>query len=179
MLPQFRRIVPECRRKCGKSMGAVDIHPVDAPETNLDQGSEMESQLDQQQVEPQCRQDYVTLTTNDPLATHSSGYNSSNRSEICDWDCCQTTTKREDSGSNQGSVGSESSVRVRLGCCADWTWNRGRKFQMIQMIVLPFIPIVALITQNIVSLYGVLEYQQDVADIDKQVMFLTVTLPYH
>jgi hypothetical protein len=40
---------------------------------------------------------------------------------------------------------------------------------MAQMIVLPFIPILALITQNVLSLMSVLEYQSEVTNIDKQV----------
>lgn len=38
------------------------------------------------------------------------------------------------------------------------------------MIILPFIPIVALIIQNVLSLWSVLEYQKEVADIDRQVL---------
>ena len=49
---------------------------------------------------------------------------------------------------------------------------------MFQMIILPFIPIVALITQNIISLHGVLGYQRDVADIDKQVSHIFSILSY-
>lgn len=41
---------------------------------------------------------------------------------------------------------------------------------MAQMIILPFIPIVALIIQNVLSLWSVLEYQKEVADIDRQVL---------
>lgn len=37
------------------------------------------------------------------------------------------------------------------------------------MLVLPFIPIVALITQNILGLMSVLEYQTDVQELDLQV----------
>lgn len=37
------------------------------------------------------------------------------------------------------------------------------------MIVLPFIPIIALITQNIIGLMSVLEYQTDVQELDLQV----------
>lgn len=44
-----------------------------------------------------------------------------------------------------------------------------RKLQTVQMIVLPFIPIVALITQNIVGLKSVLEYQTDVQELNAQV----------
>jgi len=40
---------------------------------------------------------------------------------------------------------------------------------MTQMIVLPFIPIVALIIQNLLGLYTVITYRNEVADIDRQV----------
>ena len=39
------------------------------------------------------------------------------------------------------------------------------------MIVLPLIPIVLLVAQNIVSLCQTLTYQAEVADIDKQVIW--------
>lgn len=40
---------------------------------------------------------------------------------------------------------------------------------MAQMIILPFIPILALISQNIMSLITVLDYQKEVTSIDRQV----------
>ncbi|ODN04011.1 Atrial natriuretic peptide receptor 1 [Orchesella cincta] len=79
--------------------------------------------------------------------------------------------QREGSGSNQGSLASETSfVNVKSSYCSTHlNGSRGRRIQMAQMIVLPFIPIVALIVQNILSLWTVLEYQKAVADIDRQV----------
>jgi len=47
--------------------------------------------------------------------------------------------------------------------------NQGRKLQTMQMIILPFIPIVALITQNVLSVRSVLKSQYDVEAIDLQV----------
>jgi len=47
---------------------------------------------------------------------------------------------------------------------------------MAQMIILPFIPIMALICQNILSLMSVLEYQNEVTNIDKQVQSVVVVV---
>lgn len=55
-------------------------------------------------------------------------------------------------------------------CSTPVSGARGRRIQMAQMIILPFIPIVALIIQNVLSLWTVLEYQKEVGDIDKQVI---------
>ncbi|XP_035705961.1 uncharacterized protein LOC110846821 [Folsomia candida] len=81
---------------------------------------------------------------------------------------------REGSGSNQGSLASESSYfksRAGVGgyCSGSNNLSRGRKLQNIQMIILPFIPILALISQNVMSLISVLSYQNEVASIDRQV----------
>jgi hypothetical protein len=54
-------------------------------------------------------------------------------------------------------------------CSSPTTLSRGRKLQMAQMIILPFIPILALIAQNILSLIYVLNYQTEVTSVDRQV----------
>ncbi len=54
-------------------------------------------------------------------------------------------------------------------CSGTTTLTGGRRVQMMQMIILPFIPILALIIQNVMSLISVLEYQNEVAGIDRQV----------
>ncbi|KAH8347689.1 hypothetical protein KR084_000255 [Drosophila pseudotakahashii] len=49
----------------------------------------------------------------------------------------------------------------------------GRRLQLMQMIILPFIPILALIVQTSVTLQEILEYRSAVADIETQVTIAT------
>ncbi|SPP75897.1 uncharacterized protein LOC117592705 [Drosophila guanche] len=49
----------------------------------------------------------------------------------------------------------------------------GRRLQLMQMIILPFIPILALIVQTSVTLQEILEYRAAVADIETQVTIAT------
>lgn len=72
------------------------------------------------------------------------------------------------------SVSSEdiSYVGVRGQCCvkaANPAYKRGRRLQLLQMLVLPFIPILALIIQTAISLHDILIYRQEVSDIEAQV----------
>jgi hypothetical protein len=47
--------------------------------------------------------------------------------------------------------------------------RRGRRIQLLQMLVLPFIPILALIVQTANTLHDILIYRQEVSDIETQV----------
>ncbi|XP_075168343.1 uncharacterized protein LOC142240526 [Haematobia irritans] len=76
------------------------------------------------------------------------------------------------------SVSSEDvSTSKYVRCCSAAARNpaikTGRRIQLMQMIVLPFIPILALIVQTSISLHDVLEYRVEVADIETQVTIAT------
>ncbi|XP_069680500.1 uncharacterized protein [Periplaneta americana] len=76
------------------------------------------------------------------------------------------------------SVSSEdvSYVGVRGQCCvkaANPAYKRGRRLQLLQMLVLPFIPILALIVQTAITLHDILIYRQEVSDIEAQVAIAT------
>ncbi|KZC06433.1 Atrial natriuretic peptide receptor 1 [Dufourea novaeangliae] len=51
--------------------------------------------------------------------------------------------------------------------------RRGRRIQLLQMLVLPFIPILALIVQTANTLHDILIYRQEVSDIESQVTIAT------
>nr|CAD7580440.1 unnamed protein product [Timema californicum] len=64
---------------------------------------------------------------------------------------------------------------VRRQCCgkaANPAYKTGRRLQLLQMLVLPFIPILALIMQTSITLRDILVYRQEVAEIDLQVQWL-------
>jgi hypothetical protein len=72
------------------------------------------------------------------------------------------------------SVSSEdvSYAGVRGQCCvkaANPAYRSGRRLQLMQMLVLPFIPILALIIQTAITLHEILIYRQEVSDIEAQV----------
>ncbi|XP_016941251.4 uncharacterized protein [Drosophila suzukii] len=79
------------------------------------------------------------------------------------------------------SVRSISSEDISSGgtgrCCNAAARNpaikTGRRLQLMQMIILPFIPILALIVQTSVTLQEILEYRSAVADIETQVTIAT------
>jgi hypothetical protein len=52
---------------------------------------------------------------------------------------------------------------------ANPAYKRGRRLQLLQMLVLPFIPILALIVQTAITLHDILIYRQEVSDIEAQV----------
>ena len=73
------------------------------------------------------------------------------------------------------SVSSEdvSYVGVRGQCCvkaSNPAYKRGRRLQLLQMLILPFIPILALIVQTGITLNDIIIYRQEVSDIETQVM---------
>lgn len=59
------------------------------------------------------------------------------------------------------------------GMCCEGAGNpaykRGRRFQLAQMIVLPFIPILALIVQTSLTLHTLLDYRNDIESVETQV----------
>ncbi|KAG7204035.1 hypothetical protein KM043_001894 [Ampulex compressa] len=64
----------------------------------------------------------------------------------------------------------------RKSCWAratDPAHRRGRRIQLLQMLVLPFIPILALIVQTANTLHDILIYRQEVSDIETQVTIAT------
>ena len=59
---------------------------------------------------------------------------------------------------------------MKTGCCGmDPTTGRGKQLHLIQMLLLPFIPIMALIIQNVVNMVTVLESQADMQKTIEQV----------
>ncbi|KAJ9577045.1 hypothetical protein L9F63_006393, partial [Diploptera punctata] len=52
-------------------------------------------------------------------------------------------------------------------------YKRGRRLQLLQMLVLPFIPILALIVQTGITLNDIIIYRQEVSDIETQVTIAT------
>lgn len=81
-------------------------------------------------------------------------------------------SKDEDSVSEISRISEEPSRRSDGLCCADAVnpaYKRGRRLQLIQMIILPFIPILALIVQTSMSLQYLLEYRNDIEDVETQV----------
>ena len=81
-------------------------------------------------------------------------------------------SKEEDNLSDISRI-SEEPIKGSDGlCCANAVnpaYKRGRRLQLIQMIILPFIPILALIVQTSMSLKYLLEYRNDIEDVETQV----------
>ncbi|XP_066996175.2 uncharacterized protein [Anabrus simplex] len=80
-------------------------------------------------------------------------------------------------GHSVRSVSSEDvSYAPRGQCCAEATnptYKRGRRLQLMQMLVLPFIPILALIVQTSMTLRDILVYRQEAMDVEAQVTIAT------
>ncbi|XP_063869797.1 uncharacterized protein LOC135105527 [Scylla paramamosain] len=67
-----------------------------------------------------------------------------------------------------------SRVEVKTGCCGlDPTTGRGKQIHLLQILLLPFIPILALIIQNSINMVTVLEYQYDMQETIDQVQIST------
>lgn len=69
-------------------------------------------------------------------------------------------------------VSSATKTNRKKSCWAratDPAHRRGRRIQLLQMLVLPFIPILALIVQTANTLHDILIYRQEVSDIESQV----------
>ncbi|GJQ80048.1 hypothetical protein Trydic_g19336 [Trypoxylus dichotomus] len=77
---------------------------------------------------------------------------------------------------SQRSVSIEDGSQSHKDYCfikANPAYGRGRKIHLCQMLVLPFIPIVALIAQTTYILHNVVVSRQEVVDIDTQVTIAT------
>lgn len=70
------------------------------------------------------------------------------------------------SGARSSSVSKKKSCWARA---TDPAHRRGRRIQLLQMLILPFIPILALIVQTASTLHDILIYRQEVSDIESQV----------
>ncbi|XP_042226333.1 uncharacterized protein LOC121869177 isoform X1 [Homarus americanus] len=65
-------------------------------------------------------------------------------------------------------------VEVKTGCCGlDPTTGRGKQIHLAQMLLLPFVPIMALIIQNGLNMVNVLQYQYEMQETIDQVQIST------
>lgn len=61
-------------------------------------------------------------------------------------------------------------LQVKTGCCGlDPTTGRGKQIHLAQMLLLPFVPIMALIIQNGLNMVNVLQYQYEMQETIDQV----------
>lgn len=61
-------------------------------------------------------------------------------------------------------------MQVKTGCCGlDPTTGRGKQIHLAQMLLLPFVPIMALIIQNGLNMVNVLQYQYEMQETIDQV----------
>ncbi|XP_042887708.1 uncharacterized protein LOC122263374 [Penaeus japonicus] len=61
-------------------------------------------------------------------------------------------------------------VEVKTGICGlDPTTGKGKQIHLIQMLLLPFVPIMALIIQNSINMVSILEYQNDMQETIDQI----------
>jgi hypothetical protein len=54
-------------------------------------------------------------------------------------------------------------------CSTNPELKRGRRLQLLQMLALPFVPILALITQNAFTLRDIVTNRHEVTEVDRQV----------
>ncbi|XP_063237909.1 uncharacterized protein LOC134539652 [Bacillus rossius redtenbacheri] len=79
-------------------------------------------------------------------------------------------------GGGAAGGGGEGAGAARPRCCvraADPAYKTGRRLQLLQMLVLPFVPIMALIVQTSLTLQAILQYRQEVAEVEVQVTIAT------
>lgn len=74
------------------------------------------------------------------------------------------------------SISSEDISQAPRGYCCAKSINpadgKGRKLHLLQMLVLPFIPILALIVQTSLLLNDIMTYRNEVMEVDSQVSSL-------
>ena len=88
---------------------------------------------------------------------------------------CMAEVSSVRSLSSDDVSGTKSRKKSCWARATDPAHRRGRRIQLLQMLVLPFIPILALIVQTANTLHDILIYRQEVSDIESQVclnMFL-------
>ncbi|KAK5641547.1 hypothetical protein RI129_010094 [Pyrocoelia pectoralis] len=74
------------------------------------------------------------------------------------------------------SLSSESLSPKSYRCCGETTnpaHGKGRRFHLFQMLILPFIPILALIVQTAILLNNIMVHRQEVMDVETQVTIAT------
>ena len=84
--------------------------------------------------------------------------------------------------SDNGSVTMDSSVAtVRTGCCSfSPVSGTGKRWHQSQMLLLPFVPIAALLAQNCWSMMNIIVYQSEIKELRRQVRnFTIVSITYH
>lgn len=85
-----------------------------------------------------------------------------------------SNTVSQGDDSSLRSLSSEDVSQAPRGYCCAKSANpadgRGRKLHLLQMLVLPFIPIMALIVQTAIMLNNIMIYRQEVMDVETQVM---------
>ncbi|CAB3385265.1 Hypothetical predicted protein [Cloeon dipterum] len=72
-----------------------------------------------------------------------------------------------------GGVASKGGKRDRGCLSTNPQLKRGRRLQLLQMLALPFVPILALIVQNALTLRNIVVNRHEVVDIDRQVRKLS------
>jgi hypothetical protein len=81
-------------------------------------------------------------------------------------------------GRKQGKSGENGSSSKGIICCGGDSraccvtnpeLKRGRRLQLLQMLALPFVPILALIAQNAFTLRDIVHNRHEVTEVDKQV----------
>jgi hypothetical protein len=84
----------------------------------------------------------------------------------------------ETSSLSVSSVGASKRLGRKNGrCClsANPHLKRGRRLQLLQMLALPFVPILALIVQNAFTLRSIMVNRHEVTEIDRQVRLKSPT----
>ena len=76
---------------------------------------------------------------------------------------------------NDSAAMDSSVVTVRTGCCSlNPVSGTGKRWHQSQMLLLPFVPILALIAQNCWSMMNIIIYQTEMKDLRRQVYKLTI-----
>jgi hypothetical protein len=82
----------------------------------------------------------------------------------------QHQTPSRHSASSECTVEGTTAVSLKVGCFrVDPSSTTGKRFYLLQMIILPFIPIAALIVQNCCTMVSVALANRDAMAINRQV----------
>ena len=75
----------------------------------------------------------------------------------------------------KGSMDESTVVSVRTGCCSfNPVSGSGKRWHQSQMLLLPFVPIAALIAQNCWSMMNIIIYQSEMKELRRQVITSTI-----